>query len=86
MIYDVCIVNVHSMLHVTVFFSLAEKNVRVVTLSMQETFCLPTLLYASAGYSFKKRQLTELNSCWITMYRKIFHLISGNPTNASLMD
>jgi hypothetical protein len=53
-------------------FSQAEKMDELLHLSLQETYCLPILLYASPGYSFKKRQLTDLNSCWNTMYRKIF--------------
>ena len=53
-------------------FSQAEKMDELLHLSLQETYCLPVLLYASPGYSFKKRQLSELNSCWNTVYRKIF--------------
>jgi hypothetical protein len=31
--------------------------------SLQETYCLPILLYALPGYFFKKRQLSQLNAC-----------------------
>jgi Reverse transcriptase (RNA-dependent DNA polymerase) len=53
-------------------FSQAEKIDELLHLSLQETYCLPILLYAPPGYSFKNWQLTELNSCWNTVYHKIF--------------
>jgi hypothetical protein len=43
----------------------------ILHLSLQETYCLPILMYASPGYFSKKRQLSELNACWNSMYRKI---------------
>jgi len=54
-------------------FSQAGKTDEILHLSLQETYCLPILMYASPGYSFKKRQLSELNACWNSLYRKIFN-------------
>jgi hypothetical protein len=45
----------------------------ILQLTLQETCRLPILLYASPGYSFKERHLSELNACWNAMYRKIFN-------------
>jgi hypothetical protein len=58
-----------------VFFQ-AEKmdDLLHLPLRLQETYCLPILLYACHSYSFKKRQLTDLNSCWNTMYRDILKI------------
>jgi hypothetical protein len=54
-------------------FSQSGRADEILQLTLQETYCLPILLYASPGYSFKKRQLSELNACWNAMYRKIFN-------------
>lgn len=53
--------------------SQADKTDEILQLTLQETYCLPILMYASPGYYFKKRQLSELNACWNSMYRKIFN-------------
>lgn len=54
-------------------FAQADKTNEILHLSLQEYYCLPILMYASSGCSFSKRQLSELNSCWNTLYRKIFN-------------
>ena len=54
-------------------FSQAGRTDEILHLSLQETYCLPILLYASPGYSFKKQQLSELNACWNSTYCKIYN-------------
>ena len=44
----------------------------IIQLSLQETYCLPVLLYASPHIFLKHMQLSELKVCW--NYRKIFNL------------
>lgn len=45
----------------------------MVKLFLLESHCLPILLYASESLNLSNNQLTELNSYWNSVYRKIFH-------------
>lgn len=53
-------------------FSCAPKTNELLHLSLQETYSLPVLLYASPAVAFTSRQLRVLNSCWNLVYRRIF--------------
>ena len=53
-------------------FNQAGSLDEILQLTLQETYCLPVLLYAAPACLFKERQLAELNACWNTMYRRIF--------------
>jgi hypothetical protein len=54
-------------------FAHASNLDEIVHLSLQESYCLPILTYASAALSLSVRQLNELNVCWNTVYRMILH-------------
>ncbi len=45
----------------------------IVKLKLLESHCLPILLYASESLNLPKFQITELNSWWNSIYRKIFN-------------
>ena len=45
----------------------------IVKLHLLESHCLPILLYASESLNLPNQQLTELNSWWNSVYRKIFN-------------
>ena len=51
----------------------AQHLDEIVHLSLQESYCLPILTYATAAMSLTKKQLQELNVCWNSIYRSIFH-------------
>ena len=40
--------------------------------NLQESFCLPVLLYAMAAVRLSKLQVSELNECWNSVFRYIF--------------
>src|SRR5437867_5451775 len=44
----------------------------MVKLRLLESHCLPILLYAAESLNLPKSQITELNSWWNSVYRKIF--------------
>src|SRR5437868_6970518 len=44
----------------------------MVKLQLIESHCLPILLYAIESLSLSNDQMCELNSCWNSVYRKIF--------------
>ena len=44
----------------------------MVKLSLMEAHCLPVLLYSCTALSSTKQQLSELNVCWNSVYRRIF--------------
>ena len=44
----------------------------MVKLKLLEAHCLPILLYATESLNLPKPQITELNSWWNSVYRKIF--------------
>src|SRR3989442_12674064 len=45
----------------------------MVKLKLLESHCLPILLYAVESLNLPKSQITELNSWWNSIYRKIFN-------------
>ena len=45
----------------------------MVKLFLLESHCLSILLYASEGLNLPNCQMTEINSWWNSVYRKIFH-------------
>ena len=49
-------------------FSLDE----ILRLSLQESYCMPVLEYATAAIRLSKYQVFELNVCWNSVFRKIF--------------
>jgi len=45
----------------------------LIQLQLQESYCLPILTYAFPGLRVNASQIRELNVCWNSVYRKIFH-------------
>jgi len=52
--------------------SQAKNLDEVIHLTLQESYCLPILIYGVSVACYTKRQLDELNACWNSVYRKIF--------------
>ena len=50
----------------------------ILRLSLQESYCLTVLEYATAAIRLSKYQVLELNVCWNSVFRKIFVLRSTN--------
>jgi len=53
-------------------FAQAKNVNELVHLSLQETYCLSVLTYAIPALSLNSKQMSELNVCWNSVYRKIF--------------
>jgi len=53
-------------------YARAKDLNELVHLSVQESYCLPILTYASAVVKYTVRQEDELNACWNSVYRKLF--------------
>src|SRR5688572_3344356 len=53
-------------------YARAKDLNELVHLSLQESYCLPILTYASAVVKYTVRQEDELNACWNSVYRKLF--------------
>ena len=53
-------------------FSRTNGLNELMQLFLQESYCLPILTYAIPALFFKPRQLSELNACWNSVYRRIF--------------
>jgi len=45
----------------------------LIQLQLQESYCLSILTYAFPGLRANASQVRELNVCWNSVYRKIFH-------------
>ena len=41
-------------------------------LALMEAHCLPVILYSCTALSYTKQQLSDLNACWNSVYRRIF--------------
>jgi len=76
--------NVHQFLHDFVYidwvvsacnFVLSNSYCtnELIQLQLQESYCLPILTYAFPGLRVHASQIRELNVCWNSVYRKIFH-------------
>jgi len=52
--------------------SKCQYTSEMVKLQLMESHCLPILLYAIESLSLSNDQMSELNSCWNSVYRKIF--------------
>lgn len=53
-------------------YSAAKYCNEITHLSLQETYCLPILLYGMSAICLNVSQSKSLNSCWNSVYRKIF--------------
>ena len=53
-------------------YASAKFNDQLVHLSLQETYCKPILTYGIVAIHLTVKQLRNLNSCWNSVYRKIF--------------
>src|SRR5688572_33466715 len=53
-------------------YARAKDLNELVHLSLQESYCLPILTYASAVVKYTVRQEDELDACWNSVYRKLF--------------
>jgi len=53
--------------------STAYSSVLSCILMSEEAYCLPILTYAFPGLRVNASQISELNVCWNSVYRKIFH-------------
>jgi len=45
----------------------------LIQLQLQESFCLPLLQYGVSAIKLTSSQCSDLNSCWNTVFRRIFH-------------
>ena len=45
----------------------------LIQLQLQESYCLPILMYILPGLCPNVPQVRDLNVCWNSVYRKIFH-------------
>jgi hypothetical protein len=50
----------------------------LLQLRLQQSYCLPLLLYGMSGIRLSVSQLKSLNICWNNVFRKIFTIINGN--------
>ena len=55
------------------YVSLCHCTNELIQLQLQESYCLPILTYAFPGLCVNSSQIRELNVCWNSVYRKIFH-------------
>ena len=71
------------MLQVIILFSHPRGIDEIIQLpdSLQETYCLPVLLYASPPLYLKPKQLSELKVCWNIIYHNIFISAWENQSN-----
>jgi hypothetical protein len=46
---------------------------QLIQLQLQESFCLPLLQYGLCAVRLTSSQCADLNCCWNTVYRRIFH-------------
>lgn len=44
----------------------------LIKLSLMESFCLPILTYATVSMKLSPAQVSDLNACWNSVYRRIF--------------
>lgn len=44
----------------------------IIKLSLMESYCLPILMYATVSVKLTNVQLSVLNACWNSVYRRIF--------------
>ena len=44
----------------------------IIHVSLQESYCLPILIYASAAVRYSVKQVDEMNACWNSVFRRIF--------------
>ena len=56
-----------------ILFSHSRGVDKIIQLSLQETYCLPVLLYASPALYLKTNQLSKLEVCWNSIYHKILN-------------
>ena len=56
-----------------IFFSHFRGVDEIIQLSLQETYCLSVLLYASPALCLKPKQLSKLKVCWNSICRNIFN-------------
>ena len=45
-----------------------------------KSFCLPLLLYCIGALKLKRSMIQELSVCWNNVFRRIFRLKNGNPS------
>jgi len=65
-------------------YARAKDLNELVHLSLQESYCLPILTYASAVVKYTVRQEDELNACWNSVYIESYLvLLNGNLLKAS---
>ena len=51
----------------------------LLQLSLQESYCLPILQYATVALRLSKLQVAELNSCWNSVFRRVFGFRKFDP-------
>ena len=44
----------------------------MIKLNLMESYCLSILTYATAAMKLSNTQVSELNACWNSVYRRIF--------------
>ena len=52
---------------------LCLEMMKLVLLTLQESYSLPVLMYAIPALSLKSRQVDELNVCWNNVFRRILN-------------
>ena len=53
-------------------FSNNSSASEIVQLTLHESYCLPVLTYSMPATDLKSKQVSELNACWNSVFRKIF--------------
>ena len=53
----------------------------LVQLQLHESYVLPTLTYATAAIRLSETQISSLNACWNSVYRRFSILTVGNRLN-----
>jgi len=46
---------------------------KIVRLHLMESYCYPVLSYALECFNLSSTHIQQLNACWNSVYRKIFH-------------
>ena len=56
----------------------------LIQLQLQESYCLPILTYAGPAFNAVVSVTKDLNVCWNSVYRRLFHYNFGSQSNAAL--
>ena len=54
----------------------------LIQLQLLESFCLPVLQYAMCAVKLSSSQIAGLNSCWNSVYRRVFNFCKYDSVRA----